>query len=70
MLAEALGVERSGAGCVVDKRPGPARVERLADQLAALDVPAEWHISPGVGHGIDPVGLRLGVEFLTRAFAP
>ena len=36
--------------------------------LAALDVPAEWHISPGVGHGIDQEGLRHGGEFLARAF--
>jgi phospholipase/carboxylesterase len=34
--------------------------------LAALDVPAEWHISPGIGHGIDQEGLRHGGEFLAR----
>jgi phospholipase/carboxylesterase len=37
-----------------------------AQGLAALDVPAEWHISPGVGHGIDQEGLRQGGEFLKR----
>jgi phospholipase/carboxylesterase len=37
-----------------------------AQTLAALDVPAEWHISPGVGHGIDQEGLRQGGEFLAR----
>ncbi len=37
-----------------------------AQGLAALDVPTEWHISPGVGHGIDPEGLRQGGEFLNR----
>jgi phospholipase/carboxylesterase len=37
-----------------------------AQGLAALDVPAEWHISPGVGHGIDQEGLRHGGEFLAR----
>ena len=26
--------------------------------LAALEVPIEWHISQGVGHGIDQEGLR------------
>jgi phospholipase/carboxylesterase len=36
--------------------------------LAALDVPVEWHISQGVGHGIDPEGLRHGGEFLARRF--
>src|SRR5205823_5537552 len=34
--------------------------------LAALEVPVEWHISPGTGHGIDPEGLRHGGEFLAR----
>jgi phospholipase/carboxylesterase len=37
-----------------------------AQGLAALDVPAEWHISPGVGHGIDQEGMRQGGEFLKR----
>lgn len=36
--------------------------------LAALDVPVEWHISQGVGHGIDQEGLRHGGEFLARRF--
>jgi phospholipase/carboxylesterase len=40
-----------------------------AQGLAALEVPVEWHISPGVGHGIDQEGLRHGVEFLARRFA-
>ena len=40
-----------------------------AQGLAALDVPAEWHISPGVGHGIDQEGLRHGGEFLAKQFA-
>jgi len=37
-----------------------------AQNLAALDVPTEWHISPGVGHGIDQEGLRQGGEFLAK----
>ncbi len=37
--------------------------------LAALEVPAQWHISPGVGHGIDQEGLRHGGEFLAKQFA-
>jgi phospholipase/carboxylesterase len=36
--------------------------------LSALGVPAEWHLSPGIGHGIDPEGLRQGAEFLARRF--
>jgi phospholipase/carboxylesterase len=39
-----------------------------AQILAALDIPAEWHISAGVGHNIDQEGLRHGGEFLARAF--
>jgi phospholipase/carboxylesterase len=39
-----------------------------AQALAALEVPVEWHISPNVGHGIDPEGLRHGGEFLARRF--
>jgi phospholipase/carboxylesterase len=34
--------------------------------MAALEVPTEWHISPGIGHGIDQEGLRHGGEFLAR----
>jgi len=45
--------------------PGQA-LFHAAQGLAALDVPAEWHISPGIGHGIDQEGLRHGGEFLAR----
>jgi len=37
-----------------------------AQALAALEVPAEWHISGGIGHGSDQEGLRQGGEFLAR----
>jgi phospholipase/carboxylesterase len=40
-----------------------------AQGLAALEIPVEWHISPGVGHGIDQEGLRQGGEFLVRRFS-
>ena len=36
--------------------------------LAALEIPTEWHISHGIGHGIDGEGLRHGGEFLARHF--
>jgi phospholipase/carboxylesterase len=39
-----------------------------SQSLAAMDIPVQWHISPGVGHGIDQEGLRHGGEFLRRAF--
>lgn len=34
--------------------------------LAALEIPVEWHISAGIGHGIDQEGLRQGGAFLAR----
>jgi phospholipase/carboxylesterase len=37
-----------------------------AQGLAAADIPVEWHISPGVPHGIGPDGLELGLAFLKR----
>jgi phospholipase/carboxylesterase len=40
-----------------------------AQGLAALEVPVEWHVSPGIGHGIDQDGLRHGGEFLAKQFA-
>jgi phospholipase/carboxylesterase len=39
-----------------------------AQGLAQLEVPVEWHLSAGIGHGIDPEGLRHGGEFLARRF--
>jgi phospholipase/carboxylesterase len=41
-------------------------LSRATQALAAFEVPAEWHISPGIGHGIDQEGLRHGGEFLAR----
>jgi phospholipase/carboxylesterase len=37
-----------------------------AQGLSALGVPVEWHLSQGIGHGIDGEGLRHGGEFLAR----
>jgi phospholipase/carboxylesterase len=39
-----------------------------AQCLANLDIPTEWHLAAGLGHGIDPEGLRHGGEFLARRF--
>ena len=39
-----------------------------AQDLAALEVPVQWHLSSGIGHGIDQEGLRHGGEFLARQF--
>lgn len=40
------------------------------DGLAAAEIPVEWHLSPGLGHGIDGEGLRQGAAFLASAFKP
>jgi phospholipase/carboxylesterase len=40
-----------------------------ASGLASLGVPIEWHLSAGIGHGIDQEGLRHGGEFLARRLA-
>ena len=39
-----------------------------ADRLGEAGVPCEWHLSHGVGHGIDPAGLRHGGLFLRHCF--
>jgi phospholipase/carboxylesterase len=39
-----------------------------ANALAKREVPCQWHLSAGLGHGIDGEGLRQGGLFLTRAF--
>ena len=41
----------------------------LAEALAKAEIPCEWHLSPGLGHGIDGEGLRQGGEFIAAAFA-
>jgi phospholipase/carboxylesterase len=41
---------------------------QAAQGLAALGVPVQWHLSAGVGHGIDAEGLRHGGEFLAHRF--
>ena len=39
------------------------------EQLAQAGLAVEWHVAQGIGHGIDPEGLRLGGAFLRQAFA-
>jgi phospholipase/carboxylesterase len=46
----------------------PQALFQAAQGLAALGVSVEWHLSAGIGHGIDAEGLRHGGEFLTRRF--
>jgi phospholipase/carboxylesterase len=40
-----------------------------AEALAQASIPTQWHLSAGIGHGIDPEGLRQGGLFLAKAFA-
>jgi phospholipase/carboxylesterase len=47
----------------------PQALPMSASALRALGVNVETHMSPGVGHGIGEDGLRLGAEFLIKAFA-
>ena len=46
----------------------PQALFQAAQGLAALGVAAEWHLSAGIGHGIDAEGLRHGGDFLARRF--
>ena len=46
----------------------PQALFLAAQALSALEVPTEWHLSQGAGHGIDGEGLRHGGEFLARRF--
>lgn len=36
--------------------------------LSAAGVPVEWHVSHGIGHGIDGEGLMHGLGFMPKAF--
>jgi phospholipase/carboxylesterase len=38
-----------------------------AEALAEAGIPAQWHVSAGLGHGIDEAGLRHGGLFLAKA---
>jgi phospholipase/carboxylesterase len=39
-----------------------------SEELAKADFPTQWHLSIGVGHGIDNSGLRHGGLFIARNF--
>jgi phospholipase/carboxylesterase len=45
-----------------------AAMLHAANALAAIGVSAEWHMRPGLAHGIDNEGLDFGVAFLRRVF--
>ena len=39
-----------------------------AEELAKAEIPTQWHLSLGVGHGIDAGGLRHGGLFIAKGF--
>ncbi|MFQ5985399.1 MAG: alpha/beta hydrolase [Alphaproteobacteria bacterium] len=42
---------------------------QTVEALGALEVPVQWHVSPGLGHGIDPEGLIIGRTFLAACLS-
>jgi phospholipase/carboxylesterase len=51
-----------------DQTIPPQAMLASAMMLGAAGAAVQWHIAPGVGHGIDPVGLDMGGAFLSHAF--
>ncbi len=51
-----------------DQMIPPEAMLASAMMLGAAGAAVQWHIAPGVGHGIDPVGLDMGGAFLSAAF--
>ena len=47
----------------------PEALFLTAGALGAAGVRVQWHLSPGVGHGIDETGLSLAASFLQLALA-
>lgn len=46
-----------------------AALHAASTELRKLGIGVETHASAGVGHSVDPVGLRLGMEFAAKGFA-
>jgi phospholipase/carboxylesterase len=46
----------------------PEALFASAEDLAKTGIPCQWHLSPGLGHGIDPAGLMHGGLFLAQCF--
>lgn len=44
-----------------------AALHAAKTELEHLGIDVTAHVSPGVGHSVDPVGLRMGGEFVTKA---
>ena len=46
----------------------PQALFLAAGQLGAAGAGVQWHLAPGMGHGIDPEGLMMAGAFLNLAF--
>src|SRR5690606_19233307 len=46
-----------------------SRMHQAVQTLGEAGLPVQWHVSPGLGHGIDQTGLDLGGRFIADAFA-
>ena len=47
----------------------PGYLPRAVESLTARGIAVRSHLAPGLGHGIDPVGLRLAGDFLAGVLA-
>jgi phospholipase/carboxylesterase len=45
-----------------------AALHSAESELRRLAVGVTTHVSPGVGHSVDPAGLKMGVDFIAAAF--
>jgi len=46
-----------------------AALHTAKGQLEKIGIEVSEHVSPGLGHSVDPAGLRLGGAFIARAFS-
>ena len=46
-----------------------AALHHAESKLKRLGIPVATHVAHGVGHSVDPVGMRLGCEFVARGLA-
>jgi len=46
----------------------PQAMFAAASQLGLAGAAVQWHLAPGMGHGIDPDGLMIAGQFLSLAF--
>ena len=64
---------RASADPARPRRPGPDDPVRRdvhgGGSARQASIPTQWHLSLGIGHGIDAEGLRQGGLFLAKAFA-